>query len=344
MDFTVFERHDNAGAPRPLSRAVRALLRRLAIALFLVFAVGVSACDRNPAAQSSPDSGPAPQAAAKSADTPSSRHEQPAADPPSLVTSDELPDQPERIVSLAPNITEILFAVGAGEKVVAVTRFCDYPPAADTLPSVGGMVATDLEAVLSHKPDLVIGPISGGDPEFAQKLDQAGLSYAFLRMKDLEETYRGIHEIGQLVGQSNQAAKVVDTMKERIADSSADTPADRRPTVLLVYGRDPLVAAGPATFGHQLIELAGGHNVLADTKTAYPKLDVEKVIELDPARIIDASEAAKDDDGFWSQYSAVEAVAKGQVHRLRDPVVLRPAPRLVEGLEKVRQAVEGSSE
>ncbi len=260
-----------------------------------------------------------------------------------VVVGGELPAHPKRIVSLAPNVTEILFAVGAGDQVVAVTRFDDYPPQVKKLPKVGGVVDFDLEAVMAHKPDLVVGTMSGADPKAAAKLDKAHIPYTFVRMDNLEQTYRGIRKIGEVAGHKDQGDRVAGHMKQQI-DAIADEAktAKKRPRVLLVYGRKPLVAAGPGSFGHELVELAGGQNVLADAKTAYPKLDIEKVIELDPERIIDATMASKGlDTDFWKQYSSITAVREGHVYLVDDPVVLRPAPRLVEGLKLFRKAIRG---
>ncbi len=338
MKFTVFQGADNLGA----------LLIVVLVAL-LGASSSIWGCDR--AGETAPDgreeSSPTQRAdrSATQQDTPDTAIAPSVSATPRLVVSEDLPDRPERIVSLAPNITEILFELGAGERVVAVTRFCDYPPEAAELPKVGGVVDTDLEAILAERPELVVGVTSGGDAEVAKKLAKAGVAHAFVRMDDLEETYEGIQTIGELVDESERAEAIVAEMKKRIAESADDGAGDAdRPTVLMLYGRDPLIAAGPGTFGHELVELAGGQNVLADAKTSYPNLDVEKVISLNPERIIDASEAAKDANGdFWGQYETIDAVAAGHVYPLRDPVVLRPAPRLTEGLAKIRTAIEGSN-
>ncbi len=261
---------------------------------------------------------------------------------PEVVATDDVPERPERIVSLAPNVTEILFELGAGERLVGVTRFCDYPAAAAQIPKVGGIVDVDLEAILAKKPDLVVGTSSGADPKIAEKLDAADIPYGFVRMDNLAQTYRGVRKIGELVGARDEADELARDMKARITEVAERAKDTEPPRVLMVFGRDPLIAAGPNTFGHELVELAGGKNVMADAKTAYPKLDIEKVISLDPERIIDATMAGKGlDREFWSEYASIDAVANNDVYLIDDPVVLRPAPRLVEGLETIRRAVEG---
>ncbi|QDG51258.1 hypothetical protein FIV42_11055 [Persicimonas caeni] len=263
---------------------------------------------------------------------------------PEVVVTDELPGRPERIVSLAPNVTEILFALDAGDRLVGVTRFCDYPAQAAEIPKVGGIVDVDLEAILAKEPDLVVGTSSGADPKIAKKLDDAGIPYGFVRMDNLAQTYRGIAKIGELVGAADKAEALAADMEakmDRVADSARD---GEHPRVLMIFGRNPLIAAGPGTFGHELVELAGGKNVLADAKAPYPKLDIEKVISLDPERIIDATMAGEGlDTEFWNQYPSIDAVERGHVYLIDDPVVLRPAPRLVDGLRTIREAIVGSA-
>lgn len=262
---------------------------------------------------------------------------------PEVVVTDDIPARPERIVSLAPNVTEILFAIGAGERLVGVTRFCDYPAETARIPKVGGIVDVDLEAILAKKPDLVVGTTSGADPKIAHELAAADMPYGFVRMDNLAQTYRGIAEIGELVGASSEADVLARRMKAEIDEIAERAAASEPPRVLMVYGRNPLIAAGPGTFGHELVELAGGRNVLADAKTSYPKLDVEQVISLDPERIIDATMAGESlDTEFWNLYPSLDAVKEGHVYLIDDPVVLRPAPRLVEGLGTIRQAIAGS--
>ena len=259
------------------------------------------------------------------------------------VVSDELPEKPERIVSLAPNITEIVFELDAGERVVGVTRFCDYPPDTEDVPKIGGVIDPDLEAIAARKPDLVIGVTSGADTEIQQQLDAAGLAYAFVEMDDIEETYAGIRVVGDWIGASSRADELADSMRARIDELTVESPADR-PSVLFVYGRKPLTVAGPGTFGHELIRRAGGRNPMAGAENKYPKIDLEKVLEIDPDRIIEATMAPTSDADYWAQYDELAAVKHEHVYRLEDNALLRPGPRLVEALESVRAAIQGPSD
>lgn len=261
----------------------------------------------------------------------------------SMVASETLPEAPKRIVSLAPNVTETLFALGVGERVVAVTNFCDYPEAVEELPSVGTFSNPDFETILARRPDLVVGVISGGDKAVADKLEQAGVPYAFLRMYSVEDTLRGLETIGELVGLPEKGDALVAEVRREM--EGVGRPEGSSPDVLLVYGHEPLVAAGPGTFGHQLVERAGGHNVLAGSDNKFPRLDMEKILELQPDRILDTSMVSDEEArAFWERQADLKAVQDDAVVHLNDPVVMRPGPRLGEALSRVSRAIQGAAD
>jgi len=260
--------------------------------------------------------------------------------------SPSLPDDPQRIVSLAPNVTETLFAVGAGDRVVGVTTYCDHPPAATKRTSVGSFANPDFESILAQNPDLVLGVISGGPRSVFEKLRSTDLPYAFFAMTTIAETRAGIRRMGEVVGRGDRAAELVASMREEM-QAISDRWQSRRgdgPRVLLVYGHKPLVGAGPGTFGHELLERAGARNVLVDAETEYPRIDTEKVLELDPERILDtAAEDAESGREFWSHHDMIPAVRDGAIAVLSDSVVLRPGPRLPRALRRMARAIHGKS-
>ncbi|MFB6264443.1 MAG: ABC transporter substrate-binding protein, partial [Bradymonadaceae bacterium] len=126
-----------------------------------------------------------------------------------VVTGGDLPDEPDRIVALGPNVVETVFALGAGERVVAVTKFADHPERATELPSVGSYVQPDFESIVSREPDLVVGVTSGGDPEIADKLEAAGVPFAFVEMSTFEQTRAAIRRIGEWIGRPDRADELV---------------------------------------------------------------------------------------------------------------------------------------
>ncbi len=260
---------------------------------------------------------------------------------PGLVAvSADLPKSPQRIVSLAPNITEILFEVGAGESVVAVTRFCDFPQQVTSLPRIGGLIDPDVESIASHRPDLVIGVTSGGNPNLTKALDALKIPYAFVKMETLNETVDGILTVATLAGQKAEGQKVQATMRESL-EKFAKYPRRYERKVLVVFGHNPIIAAGSGTFAHDLVTLAGGTNVLSDSTLPYPNLDIETIIKLNPDRILDLSMGTESADDFWESFESIEAVHSGNVFVLSDPALMRPGPRLVSSLQHLALAIHG---
>src|SRR5690554_277632 len=269
-----------------------------------------------------------------------------------VVASAELPAAPKRIVTLAPNVTEILFALGAGERVVAVTRYDDYPADVKSLPKIGGIIDVDLEAILTQKPDLVMGTSAGSDGALIAKLDKSKIPYLFVQMNTLAETYGGIQAFGDALGLGDAATDLRAEMKSEIdaiaQSANRDAAPHARPRVLFVFGHDPLVAAGPGSYGDEMLTLVGAQNAVGDANNPYPVLDIEKILSLNPDRIIDATitpdaDPAPGGEGFWSTYASLNAVKNGHVYYFQDPVLLRPAPRLVEGLKIMHKAINGTA-
>lgn len=250
--------------------------------------------------------------------------------------SKTLSQAPGRIISLAPNLTEIVFALGAGDRLVGVTKFCDHPAKAKTLPKVGGFIDPDMEVIANAKPELILGMASGPKSTLPTKLDKMSLRYLFLQMKTIEETYQGIALVGQAIGKKTEAQALVKSMKANMKM----TPSPNKPKTLFVLGHRPMIVAGPGSFGAQLIELAGGQNAVSG-KNPYPALDIEKVIALQPDVIIDATMTAKDKSAasFWQKYEALGAVKTKRVHTLHDPSLLRPGPRLTNALKTMHTMI-----
>ncbi len=300
-------------------------------------------CERSPGDASGPDGG---------AESSSQSAEDDAVDrSPELVESDELPADPERVVSLAPNTTEILFELGLGDRVVGVTKHCDHPEEASERPSVGSFASPDFERILAREPDLVVGTVSGGNRAVFERLDGVGVPYVFVRTDTIEETLEGIEAVGEAVGEREAGAALAEQVRRGLKRARRELKGlrawavDDPPEVLLVYGHDPLVVAGPGTFGHELLRLVGAKNVLGGAETAFPRLDIEKVIELQPDRILDTAmiEGAGQRD-FWAAHEGIEAVEQGRVAYLEDAVVLRPGPRLPEALARFGEALYGEAE
>ena len=249
-------------------------------------------------------------------------------------------DPPTRIVSLAPSVTEMLFAIGAGEHVVGVTSFCDYPPEAQAKPKVGGAFP-NLEVVLSLKPTLVLAPRDFIRPDMVAKLDQLKITLFILEANTIEDVLRHIQTIGRMLGRSEQADTVAGDLRRRITEIKTRTAESTRPRVFYVLNSDPLMTAGPGSFIHQLIELAGGMNVAAGSPVAYPRLSLEEVIKQDPQVILFP---IGDDEGIpdreqqrWLRWTTLSAVKQNRFVRIPSVLLDRPGPRVVDGLERLAQ-------
>jgi iron complex transport system substrate-binding protein len=297
--------------------------------LLVVASIGCEARDKSGAAGSS-------ETSTSAADSGAPREDHAK----TVVASGNLPANPRRIVSLAPNITEILFALGLGDRVVAVTNYCDFPPNVKTLPKVGGFIDPDIERIMSHKPDLIVGVTSAGNIELPDKLTEAGLSYVFLEVENIEQTRDAILFLGATTGAIIPAAELNANIDDQLAawEGEIEDP----PSVLVVYGYEPLVAAGPNSFAHELVARAGATNVV-ESGERYVNLDAERLMALNPDIIIDAAmggERGEVGEGPWSAYPGVTAVANGDVVKITDPAVMRPGPRMVKGFAEVSGAIQ----
>ncbi|RAL22490.1 hypothetical protein DL240_10745 [Lujinxingia litoralis] len=259
------------------------------------------------------------------------------------VHSAQLPSTPERVVSMAPSTTEVLFALGLGEQVVGVTRYCDYPAEATGRSKIGGMLDPDLEAILALKPDLVVGVQAGADHHIADQLDQAGISYAFVRGDDLEAAMRSFEILGGWMGQAERGERLrarVEGELQAVSERLRAARGERPMRALMVYDREPLVVAGPGSFGAELLELSGLTNAVGDQATAYPVLDVEAVLEAAPEAVIDVSLNVPTEQvlAYWERFESLPAVRQERVVHLPDPVMMRPGPRVPRALALLGEA------
>lgn len=263
-------------------------------------------------------------------------------------TSRAAPDKsaPQRIVSLSPSATEILFAVGAGKRVVGRTRFCDYPPEAAALPVVGGFVDANLEEIVRLSPDLVVGTRGPSGPAIAEKLESLGIATLFPPTQSMAQIESAISEISARVGAADGGRSVVAAMREREKAIAALLAREPRVRTLLVFGVAPIVVAGPESFPNEMIELAQGQNVVR-AGGAYPAVNAETLVTLDPDVIINAAVAGTDgqagaidpDAPGWRE---VGAIRKGHVVPLTDESALRPGPRAADGVAAIARILHPS--
>lgn len=253
--------------------------------------------------------------------------------------------KPERIISLSPANTEILFAIGAGDKVVGVTEHCDYPPKVKEIVKVGGYATPNIEAIIAKNPDLVIASYGNGE-ENIKKLKELGITVLSLYPKSLQDLLKDIELVGKATGFDNEAKKLVENLQRRInliEEKNKKIPEEKRPRILWLMWYPELWTAGKGTFFDQLVKLAGGENVAFDLK-GWKIISKETVLARDP-QIILCSQMGTGDVLLKKivedpELSKIWAVKNGKVYEIDQNILERPGPRIVEALEKIDHCID----
>jgi iron complex transport system substrate-binding protein len=250
---------------------------------------------------------------------------------------------PRAIISLSPSVTEILYGVGAFDRVVAVSSYCDYPPQVGDLPRVGGWQNTNLERVASLRPDLVI-MTDAQAPFVKNHLDALGVSSLVVGSQSLDDIFSSITEIGRAVGKTAEGRRLADRVRADLDEVRRRTAGLLRPRVLCVVDRLPgtlrdLYVATKGSFFPELIEIAGGEPLMPPASHNYVKITTEAVVSLNPDVILDMVQAvttpvtllaaetklAEDPRGVWRELANVRAVSEGQIYPLQDTLLIHPS-------------------
>ncbi len=254
----------------------------------------------------------------------------------------EVPARVERIVSLAPNLTEIVFALGLEEKLVGVTSHCDFPAAARAKPQVGDVVNPSLEKILELKPDIVLGSTAGNRRETVEALERLGVPLYGVEARSVEGIFASIRDIAELAGAPQAGAELAGRLEARLAALGVQTAAAPAPRVLFAIWMEPLVTIGNDTFLNDVLARAGAESVTSDLGESWPRLSVEEVIRRDPDYLIlprthslQASFERLVQEDPWRR---LRAVRENRVVWL-DDAVLRPGPRIVDAIEELARAL-----
>jgi iron complex transport system substrate-binding protein len=243
---------------------------------------------------------------------------------------------PTRIVSLAPSVTEMLFAIGAGEQLVGVSQFCNYPPEALMKPKVG-YANPNLESLVALQPDLVVAPSEIVKPDIILKLDQLKIPVFVLKDSNVEDIFVHIQTLGRMLNRSTTANAVAMELRGQVAQIKQRTERLSPVRVLYVLNSQPLITVGPGSFIDQLIVLAGGVNVGAKSGTSYPRLSMEAVLQDDPEVLVfpvgETEGISDSEQQAWRQWSTITAVKRGRLHQIPADLLNRPGPRIARGLE-----------
>ena len=249
---------------------------------------------------------------------------------------------PQRVVSMAPSVTETLYALGLEDAIVAVTPYCDYPPAAQHKTHLGG-THPSAEQILALKPDLVLVPQDFILPDLLQNLDRVKVPVFVLKSLQLEDVLAQIQIISRMFQQGKVGDELVAAMRTRWNSIRERTQTWPRPRVLYVLNSSPLQTAGPGTFIHQLIETAGGMNIGGAMSSTYPRLALEEALSRDPEILVFPVGTAEgiplEEQAQWRRWTTLSAVKADRLVSVPSVLVDRPGPRLVDGLESLARAI-----
>lgn len=250
---------------------------------------------------------------------------------------------PRRIISTAPSITEMLYAVGLGDRVVGVTTYCHFPPEARTKPKIGTYTEPNFERIASLKPDLVViqkNPINLGARLSALKLNVLEVSH-----DTIEEVYVSIQRIAESGGVSERGKKVTSNMRRQLASIRERASNLPRRRMMFIVGRAPnaiqdLIAIGSASYLNGIIEAAGGSNIFKDAIASYPKVSMEDVLARNPEVIVDMGDMSQTDGvteehkrgvvALWNRYGSIAAVRDQRVFAVASDIFTVPGPRMVD--------------
>ena len=255
-----------------------------------------------------------------------------------------------RVVSIAPSTTEAVFALGAGAALVGRSAQCDYPPEARRLPAVGGYADPSVEAIVALAPTLVVGARGPAGPALEQSLSTRGIATFFPEVESIAQIESMLVELGRRLERPAEGAKLVEAIRRRCDAVEVAVRGLPRKRVVMLFDVAPIVAAGPGGFPDELVRRAGGENLLV-AGGAYPTVGIEHLIALDPEIVLDAASEGHDGPSA-SRVAALSAapgwrelraVREGRVRLVDAAVVLRPGPRIGDGVATLARALHGEA-
>ncbi len=254
-------------------------------------------------------------------------------------------NKPQRIVSLSPNLTQVIYALGYMDQVVGVTIFDEYPPQVIDLPKVGGWINPNYEAILALKPDLVV-LMKDQDISFGDKLRTLGLKTFIAKSNDsIKDIIQAISDLGEILGESEEAKKLTLGIQSDLNEIEQKTKNTKKKSVMIVVGRNPgtledIYVIGRNNYMDELITLAGGENVVENERNAL-KITKEAIFSYNPDVIIEINHQQIDREAeilaIWNTLKQVEAVKNNQVHILSSKVLLHPSQRIVDGAQTLTE-------
>ena len=249
---------------------------------------------------------------------------------------------PKRIASLAPSVTELIFELGAGARVVGVTRYDDFPPEVLALPKLGGFLDPNAEAVIAVRPDLVVAVPNAQNRPTLERLAALGLVVLVVPGNSFADLFHAAAKLGEVLGAeaSRRSRALAKRVRAETLEIRAAIEKKKRPRVAFVYDQRPLVLAGPGSFAHTVLEILNAENVVT-IDDPYPRYSMERLIVDAPDVIFDASFEHGRKLAFWQTYPTIPAVRRGRVHATPGTSVFRPGPRLLSAIRTLAAALYG---
>ncbi len=251
-----------------------------------------------------------------------------------------IPHPPQRIVSLVPSVTEILFKLGLEKHIVAVTDFCTYPQAALKLPKVGNYADPSLESILLQKPDLIIAAADMNRPALVRRLELLKIPVYVVYPQTVAETLKTIQNLGKITGAEEQSSQLAGSIKMKIQRIQQKIVNAKRPTTLECVLLQPLTVAGPDTFVADIIATAGGHNIVPKGPSRYPTWNTEALLSTNPETIVVSSYPGQPDPNrYFDTWPQLQAVRNQRIIHIDADWIHRPGPRMILGIETLAKAL-----
>jgi len=251
-----------------------------------------------------------------------------------------------RVVSLAPSLTESLFAIGAGAQVAGITTFCNYPEGTRTLPRVGGMTNPSIERIVSLSPDLVVVSMEGNTRADFTRLTELAIPVYASNPRTLAGIYRSLADLGSLTGRSVEARRLVDSLKQK--EDTLCSEVSRTPvSTLFLLSLQPLIAVGKNTLLNELLTLAGARNIATGLEGNYPAISREAILAENPDVLFMTADLAGDTEhliSLFPEWSQLRAIRERRVYELDTDIVSRPGPRALLGLELLIERLHGGTQ
>jgi len=248
----------------------------------------------------------------------------------------------QRIATLSPGATELMFAAGGGDQVVAVVTFSDYPPEAQEIESLGSLTRLDMEKLISLQPDLVVAWVTGNPAEQMERLEALGLKVFYLEPRRFDDVVSSLIRLAHLSGTDEVGQKVAQAFEDGIS-ALQQRYQDASPVrVFYQVWNDPIMSVNHEHLIHQVIELCGGDNVFADLPRMIPRLDTESILSANPEAIL-AGGMGEENQAWlehWQQYPHLKATANQNLYFIPPSLIQRPTPRLLQGAEGFCQALD----